>query len=191
MNAASYPRATEPCASDSDCYAEFEHCGLDLEEAVCVHKDVAPFLPMEIVGCVVTMLVLFFTNCGGTGGGGIMIPVAIFFFGFHMKAAIGLSNATVAVAAICRYVLNLRRSHPLKYGNGVIIDYNVASIMLPAIVLGVIAGGIINQVFPDYVLGGVLLVLLGVLIIATWLNLCRIQKREAEVFGPLCGGAKA
>ena len=191
MNAASYPRATATCTSDSDCYAEFEHCGLDLEEAVCVHKDVAPFLPIEIAGCVVTVLALFYTNCGGIGGGGIMIPVAIFFFGFHMNAAIALSNATVAVAAICRYILNLRGSHPLKEGTGVLVDYNVASIMLPAIVLGVIAGGIINQVFPGYILGGVLLLLLIVLIIATWVKLCQIRKREAEAFGHLGGGGKA
>ena len=148
-------------------------------------------MPIEIVGCVVTILALFYTNCGGIGGGGgIMIPVTIFFFGFDMKSAIALSNATVAVASIARYVVNLPESHPLKNGAGVMVDYNVASIMLPAIVLGVVAGGIINKVFPDYMLVGVLVLLLIVLIISAWIKLCQIQKREAEEFGPLCCGKK-
>ena len=73
-----------------------------------------------------------------------MIPVTIFFFGFDMKSAIALSNATVAVASICRYVQNLNKSHPLKKETGVMVDYSVAAIMLPAIIVGVIVGGIIN-----------------------------------------------
>ena len=76
-------------------------------------------MPAEWFGCIITILVLAFTNTGGIGGGGIMIPVAIFFYGFDMKTAIALSNATVAVASICRYVANLNRSHPLKGETGV------------------------------------------------------------------------
>lgn len=84
-----------------------------------MHKDVSSFLPIEVFGCLITILVICYANCGGIGGGGIMIPITIFFFGFDIKAAIALSNATVAVASICRYVINLNKPHPLKDGTGV------------------------------------------------------------------------
>ena len=61
-------------------------------------------MPIEIVGCFITVLALIYTNSGGIGGGGIMIPVCIAFFGFDVKSAIGMSNATVAVSSVIRYV---------------------------------------------------------------------------------------
>ena len=125
-----------------------------------------------MIGCVLTTLALFYTNCGGLGGGGIMIPIAIAFFGFDVKSAIGISNATVAVSALLRYILNFRKSHPLKNGTGVMVDYNVASVMLPSIVVGVIVGGIVNKVVPSVYLVIGLILLLSVLVIATWKKLC-------------------
>ena len=101
-----------------------------------------------------------------------MIPVAIFFYGFDMKSAIALSNATIAVASICRYVLNLRKPHPLKDGTGVQVDYSVAAVMLPAIVVGVIAGGIVNRLLPNYILAIILIVLLITMIISTLIKFC-------------------
>ena len=44
--------------------------------------------------------------------------------------------------------------------------------MLPSIVVGVIAGGIVNIVFPSMILAGALAILLLYLIISTWVKLC-------------------
>ena len=52
--------------------------------------------------------------------------------------------------------------------------------MLPAIVVGVIAGGIVNKVFPSMILAGVLVILLLYLIISTWIKLCQIIKSESK-----------
>ena len=54
------------------------------------------------------------------------------------------------------------------------VDYTLATIMLPAIVIGVIAGGIVNKVFPGVILAGALVLLLLYLIISTWVKLCKI-----------------
>ena len=188
--AADVARYGKACAADSECLDEFEYCDLDVETgAVCAHKDLTSVLAIEIVGLIITALLIFYTNLGGIGGGGIVIPITIFFFGFDMKTAIALSNATIAVASICRYVLNLKRAHPLKDGKGVQVDYSVAAIMLPAIVVGVIAGGIVNRLLPEYLLAIILIVLLITMIISTLIKYCQIVKDEREKFGPLCGGA--
>ena len=103
-----------------------------------------------------------------------MIPVTLYLFGFDLKSAIALSNSSVAVASIIRFLQNLPKSHPLKEGNGVLVDYTLATIMLPAIVVGVIAGGIVNKVFPSVILAGALVLLLLYLIVSTWMKLCKI-----------------
>ena len=185
--AANVARNDKKCVSTSDCLDDFEFCDVALDEPVCAHKDLTSVLAIEIVGCIITLLLVFYTNLGGIGGGGIVIPITIFFFGFDVKSAIALSNATIAVASICRYLLNLKRSHPLKDGKGVQVDYSVAAIMLPAIVVGVIAGGIVNRLLPDYLLAIILIVLLVTMIISTLIKYCQIVKDERERLGPLCG----
>lgn len=59
--------------------------------------------------------------------------------------------------------------------------------MLPAIVVGVIAGGIVNMVFPVGIITIVLVVVLLAIIIATLVKFCGIVKSEREKFGPLFG----
>ena len=127
---------------------------------------------MEIIGFFATALALVFANSGGVGGGGIMVPITIICFGFGVKQAIGISNATVFVSGLVRYVLNLSNSHPLKNGTGVLVDYTVASVMLPSIVVGVTAGGIVNYVFPAIYLAFALIVLILCIITSTWKKLC-------------------
>ena len=106
-------------------------------------------MPIEYVGLFITIVALTFSNSGGVGGGGIIIPIVLFFYGFDIKSAIGISNAGNFVAAMYRYILNLNKTHPLKKGTGVLVDYNIAIVMLPSIVVGVMAGGIVNSAFPD------------------------------------------
>ena len=190
VTAVDFPRLGETCETNDDCLDSFENCNLDLAEPICRHKSLNPVNLIELIACVVTIVALFYSNCGGLGGGGIMIPVTLFLFGFDLKSAIALSNSSVAVASIIRYLQNLPKSHPLKEGDGVLVDYTLASIMLPSIVVGVIAGSIVNKVFPSLILAGVLVVLLTYLIISTWIKLCKIQKAEAEEIGPLCGDKK-
>ena len=62
----------------------------------------------------------------------------------------------------------------MKDGNGVLVDYTMATIMLPAVVVGVIAGAIVNKLFPEILLAITLVLLLSLFIIATWIKLCKI-----------------
>ena len=69
---------------------------------------------LEWIGNFAVIIVLLTSNCGGLGGGGAIIPVAMLFYGFDTKQAIGLSNASICVASICRYLINFNKTHPLK-----------------------------------------------------------------------------
>ena len=103
-SAVDFPRLGEECTADADCFDVYENCNTELAEPLCRHKSLNPINIIELVACLVTIVALFYSNCGGLGGGGIMIPVTLYLFGFDLKSAIALSNSSVAVASIIRYL---------------------------------------------------------------------------------------
>ena len=192
---ANYPRLDEKCTTDADCFEDYEVCKgatskldeVDVDSGTCEHKDVWPMTAMEWVGNFVTVIVLLVSNCGGLGGGGAFIPVAMIFYGFNAKQAIGLSNASICVASIIRYIVNFKKSHPLKEGKGVLVDYNVASLMLPMIVVGATTGVMINKILPPIIVAIIFTILLVFFNITTFRKLMRIVADERKKFGPVCG----
>ena len=82
-------------------------------------------------------MVVFITNVGGVGGGGIIMPVVMAFFKIDSKNAVALSNLSLSIASTIRFILNANRPHPLKNGKGLLIDLSLTSIILPMIVSGV------------------------------------------------------
>ena len=175
--AAEYPRAGEECSSDADCLAEYEVCaGLSagVTTGVCEHKDIWPFTTMEWIGNFVTFLVLLVSNCGGLGGGGAIIPVMLLFYGFDAKQSIGISNASICMASICRYLINFNKTHPLKEGKGILVDYNIASLMLPMIVVGATTGVMINKILPPIIVSVVFTLLISFFTFTTFKKLLKI-----------------
>lgn len=117
-------------------------------------------MPIEIVGCFAIFTLLTIANIAGLGGGGSVIIIAMVFFGFDTKQAIAQSNASIFISSVLRYAWNFRVSHPYKDGKGVLVDYNVASLMLPVIIIGASLGVMLNKIFPSLVIAIFLVVCL-------------------------------
>ena len=97
---------------------------------------------------------------GGIGGGGLVIPVSIALFGFSTREAIAISNATIFGGAMVRFLFfSIWEKHPTNKQKTV-INYTVANVMMPIVLVGSYVGAILNIVFPEAVLGIVLTVLL-------------------------------
>ena len=155
---------------DSDCVADWELCDtslhasvshdahFDLKEelegdlvignGVCEHKEIFPMFGSEFFSCFLVIFLLAFTNTGGLGGGGIIVPTMMSFFRFDTRNAISISNFSIATSTAVRYFVNLREPHPLKSGNGTLNDYGVTLLMLPSIVIGASLGSIVNLSLP-------------------------------------------
>lgn len=118
----------------------------------CAHKDIFPMKPMEFWGLVLTFVILWFTNMGGLGGGGSIVPISMLFFRFDAKNAIALSNVSIFLSSFIRFIVLARRPHPLKNGKGLLVDMNLSILMLPLIISGVSIGVILNILFPDLVI---------------------------------------
>ena len=71
-------------------------------------------LDIEFVGCFFCILIVLIANAGGLGGGGVVIPVGIAFFRFDTRESIAMSNASVFISSVVRFILILSKRHPLK-----------------------------------------------------------------------------
>jgi uncharacterized membrane protein YfcA len=119
-------------------------------------------------------IVLFIANLGGLGGGGSVIPLAAAFFKFGIRNAIPLSNTSVFFAGFLIYIGNLKRMHPLKEWS-VIIDHDIATLMLPMAIVGASIGVAINGIFPQVIILSILtftLVAIQTSIILKLIHIC-------------------
>ena len=144
------------CALDSDCAAKpYSDC----REGLCVHKHVYPFLSEEIVGIITLPFLLGLANIGGIGGGGLIVPISIALFGFNPREAVGVSRSTIFFGSMTRFLMfSLRERHPHK--DATVIDYSLASIMIPCVLLGGYIGALFNVIFPQAVLSIMMTLLL-------------------------------
>ena len=62
------------------------------------------------------------------------------------------------MAAIARFILNYKDTHPNK--EGVAIDYTIAMVLLPAIIIGSTVGVILHSILPEIICSIMLVLLL-------------------------------
>ena len=143
---------------------------------------------IEILGSFLVFFILLTANMGGLGGGGALIPICMLFFGFDTKQAIAQSNASIFVSAVARYLFNFNKTHPYKNGRGVLVDYNVVSLMLPMITVGATVGVILKAILPSIIIAVLLTLLLIFVGFTTLRKLLNIIRSEREKHGPVCCG---
>jgi len=74
-----YPKFGAKCKNDTGCMKDYEFCNKKVKNATdgtCIHKDLFPMIELEYYGFLFTAVILFITNVGGLGGGGVLIPVS-------------------------------------------------------------------------------------------------------------------
>ena len=108
-------KANEPCKVNTDCATAYELC----DGGICVHKNLFPLLGTEFYGLLIVIAMLTFTNTGGLGGAGIIIPITLgSLYQFDARNAVSLSNSSITASGLTRYFTNLSLKHPLKNATG-------------------------------------------------------------------------
>ena len=64
-------------------------------------------IDIEFFLCFFVIGIITFTNTGGLGGAGIIVPVMMGLFRFDAKNAIALSNFSAPCSGVVRYLSNL------------------------------------------------------------------------------------
>lgn len=161
---------TISCTQDSDCTRlnDYFVCvgPLDPEESglpnvndyaeneqpkECVHKPAFPLAPKEWVGTFVFSLIMCLSNVAGIGGGGVAIPLAMYFFNLSMKPAIAISSFSIMISTLARFFYNFNERHPEKK-ECACIDYGMTNVMMPLTLLGSLIGAYFYVAFPDLIL---------------------------------------
>ncbi|KAI3673312.1 hypothetical protein L6452_39429 [Arctium lappa] len=96
--------------------------------------------------------------CGTVGGGGIFVPMLTLIVGLDTKSAVALSKCMIMGASTSSVWYNLRVPHPCR--EVPILDYDLALLFQPMLMLGITLGVALSVVFP-YWLITVLIILLS------------------------------
>ncbi|CAL0327287.1 unnamed protein product [Lupinus luteus] len=98
-----------------------------------------------------------FGSVGGVGGGGIFVPMLSLIIGFDPKSSTAISKCMIMGAALSSVYYNLKLRHPTL--SMPIIDYDLALLIQPMLMLGISIGVVFNVVFPDWLVTVLLIVL--------------------------------
>ncbi|KAB2629663.1 hypothetical protein D8674_034458 [Pyrus ussuriensis x Pyrus communis] len=110
-----------------------------------------------IVGSIVGFCGAAFGSVGGVGGGGIFVPMLSLIIGFDPKSATAISKCMIMGAAGSTVYYNLKLRHPTI--NMPIIDYDLAVLIQPMLMLGISIGVAFNVIFADWMVTVLLIVL--------------------------------
>ncbi|GFZ10780.1 sulfite exporter TauE/SafE family protein [Actinidia rufa] len=98
-----------------------------------------------------------FGTVGGVGGGGIFVPMLTLIVGFDTKSAAALSKCMIMGASASSVWYNLRVRHPCR--EVPIIDYDLALLFQPMLMLGITVGVALSVVFPYWLITVLIIIL--------------------------------
>lgn len=106
--------------------------------------------PVVLAG-VLCFIASSISSAGGIGGGGLFIPILTIVAGLDLKTASSLSAFMVTGGSIANVMCNMCTTSP-KFGGKSLIDYDIALLSEPCMLLGVSIGVICNLVFPEWLI---------------------------------------
>ncbi|KAL5579165.1 hypothetical protein UlMin_011607 [Ulmus minor] len=119
------------------------------------------------------------SSAGGVGGGGLFIPILTIVAGVDLKTASSFSAFMVTGASIANVICNLvSASH--KFGGKPLVDFDIALLSQPSMLLGVSIGVICNLVFPEWLITIMFAVFLAWSTLKTCKNGVMCWKLETE-----------
>ncbi|KAK1312519.1 hypothetical protein QJS10_CPA07g00735 [Acorus calamus] len=110
-----------------------------------------------IVGSLVGFFGAAFGSVGGVGGGGIFVPMLTLIIGFDAKSSTAISKCMIMGAAGSTVYYNLKLRHPTL--DMPIIDYDLALLFQPMLMLGISIGVAFNVIFADWMVTVLLIIL--------------------------------
>jgi uncharacterized membrane protein YfcA len=103
---------------------------------------------MDAVGTFVLVIIMTLSTMGGIGGGGVVVFLIKYLLFFSLKEAVALSNFSIFSCSVARFFLTWSKRHPEKK-ECVALDYGLAIVMMPTVLIGSFIGNIFNLFLPD------------------------------------------
>ncbi|XP_066399285.1 sulfite exporter TauE/SafE family protein 3-like [Miscanthus floridulus] len=137
--------------------------------------------PMEfgwrvVVGSLIGFFGAACGSVGGVGGGGIFVPMLALIIGFDPKSSTAISKCMIMGGSVSTVYYNLKLKHPSL--DMPLIDYDLALLMQPMLMLGVSIGVIFNVIFPNWLITALLITIFLVTSIKAYLKGFETWKKE-------------
>ncbi|KAL6655848.1 hypothetical protein ACP70R_006674 [Stipagrostis hirtigluma subsp. patula] len=129
-----------------------------------------------VLGSLIGFFGAAFGSVGGVGGGGIFVPMLALIIGFDPKSSTAMSKCMIMGASVSTVYYNLKLRHPTL--DMPLIDYDLALLMQPMLMLGVSIGVIFNVIFPDWLVTALLIILFLVTSTKAFLKGVETWKKE-------------
>ncbi|KAE9597117.1 hypothetical protein Lal_00007587 [Lupinus albus] len=104
-----------------------------------------------VVAAVLCFIASSISSAGGIGGGGLFIPILTIVAGLDLKTASSLSAFMVTGGSLANVMCNMCATSP-RFGGKSLINYDIALLSQPCILLGVSIGVICNLMFPEWLI---------------------------------------
>jgi len=156
---------------------------------ICLHKDFWPSIPPDFALFFTMFFIAVAAGATGIGGGGLNVPMLMIWSRFSIKEAVPLSHAGVMGNSLVMLFWNAPQRHP-ACARRPLIDYELALLLLPAMLAGSNLGVIVGRVLPSTVL---IVLALVVLLFATFkstkkgLSIGRVQRAARSTNQPASG----
>lgn len=133
-----------------------------------------------IIAAVLSFIAASILSAGGIGGGGLYVPIMTIVAGLDLKTASSFSAFMVTGGSIANVGCNLFVRNP-KAGGKTMIDFDLALLLEPCMLLGVSVGVICNLVFPNWLITSLFAVFLAWSTVKTFGNGVYYWRLESEM----------
>jgi len=133
-----------------------------------------PISTLEVVGVILIFILSGFFNATGIGGGSLFVAILISWFNYMTKTAVAISYSILLGGSLAKTIFSARlRSEKT---NCPLINYDVAMILIPAMLMGSIIGQYLNQIFPSLII----LIFMTMLLVAALIKIIQKAKKTKE-----------
>ncbi|PON56467.1 Transmembrane protein TauE-like [Trema orientale] len=132
-----------------------------------------------VVGGMIGLLGASLGSVGGAGGGGLFLPMLNLIIGFDQKSATALSKCMIVGGAASTFIYNSRQRHPTL--ELPIIDYDLALLFQPMLILGISIGVTLNVLFAEWMITLFLIIILSGTAVTSFLKAIRAWKMETTL----------
>eukprot|EP00308_Calcidiscus_leptoporus_P004460 CAMPEP_0119370574 /NCGR_PEP_ID=MMETSP1334-20130426/16928_1 /TAXON_ID=127549 /ORGANISM="Calcidiscus leptoporus, Strain RCC1130" /LENGTH=491 /DNA_ID=CAMNT_0007387667 /DNA_START=191 /DNA_END=1666 /DNA_ORIENTATION=+ len=187
-----YPECSTTCEECDPSCANFKYC-----DAKCyrrfrprlpeLEKDgLFPLASSDIACAASVFLATVFASAAGIGGGAVLVPMFTLLGEFSEHEAIPLSLSTVFGASLfSTFGTYLWLKHP-QQAHRPMIAWDVATVLMPATLLGTTCGVFLNKVCPNWLIMILLVLLCAVTGKRTLSRACKAWEKESKTaYSPL------
>ncbi|KAF8117703.1 hypothetical protein N665_0008s0057 [Sinapis alba] len=133
-----------------------------------------------LIAAILSFIAASISSAGGIGGGGLYVPIMTIVAGLDLKTASSFSAFMVTGGSIANVGSNLFVRNP-KAGGKTMIDFDLALLLEPCMLLGVSVGVICNLVFPNWLITSLFAVFLAWSTVKTFGNGVYYWRLETEM----------